>query len=1029
MTKPELVDQEARDDAANDLDTTFFVEAAAGTGKTTALVARIIAAVSTGRARLREIVAITFTEKAAGELKVRLREGLEAKLTGDKLKDALADLERAHITTIHSFCAWILRERPVEAVVDPQFAVADELQRQLVFEEAWEEWLEAELAKNPPPLRQALMSGVELDALLELAVLLVDNRDRFAATKLPQTEPLDVAGTLAELQTVAPTLERLLKHFTARDERACIRARTLLDTLPSLRRASAERQIAVLRSLELTAPRATAHFDDAAAFREMKDSVKELKPVLETFRAAADHNLLSVLVAWLRSFIEYFQKTKHDRALLDFDDLLVKTRDLLRDNAAVRRELRERFRFVLVDEFQDTDPVQTEVVLLLGEGAAGKLFVVGDPKQSIYGFRRADIEMYTATRRKLETGGRVLTFRQNFRSKSTILDWVNHVFAKIIVKSEGGDYQPEYVALEPKPELRTTETTVTLLRPKEFAEASVDELRRAEAGAVARYLRQQVASGAYHWGDVALLFRSFTGVEIYGDVLQEQGVPFRVIGGKGYYQRQEIQTLSSLLSCLDNPTDKLNLVATLRSPLFGWADELVFLISEASGLNYLTPTASSAPEQATQTFALLRELHERRHEFSVAGYVEHVFARSRICEAFFASQPDGTQCVANLLKALELARQLENAGVRTLRAFARRLRETVLGGIDAEPSPASEESDDVVRILTMHKAKGLEFPVVVLPDLAGRSSDSGARLLFRRDGGCELRFAGRRTAGFNDADEEQEKRETAEEIRLLYVAATRAKERLVIPWFAEKGGRIDLLARGFEPAASELVEAPNLESLPTGSVPTEPSESKHSSVDELAGKRLAWAKARTALLARAAVPIARTSPSKLGGETEPRDDEQGGVERRRAMDFGTVVHDVLEALDLTAPVAQQRRQIEQFVGETGLSNEDRQRAIQMVGNALGSELLTRASQADQVYRELPFTHVTDEGLMEGKIDLLFCEKGQWVLVDYKTDARVEVEKYAPQLRAYAAALQRVAGVTPARKLLFFLATGTVAQVS
>jgi ATP-dependent helicase/nuclease subunit A len=771
-----------------------------------------------------------------------------------------------------------------------------------------------------------------------------------------------------------------------------------------------------------------AHLDDPAAFREMKGVIKKLKPVLETFRAAADHNLLSELVVWLRSFIDYFQKTKHDRALLDFDDLLVKTRDLLRDNAAVRRNLRERFKFVLVDEFQDTDPVQTEVVLLLGEGAPGKLFVVGDPKQSIYGFRRADIEMYAATRRKLETNGRVLTFRQNFRSKSTILDWVNDVFAKIIVKSEGGDYQPEYVALEPKPELRTTEATVTLLRPKEFVQASVDEVRSAEAAAIARYVRQQVTSGACRWGDVALLFRSFRGVELYGDVLQEHGVPFRVIGGKGYYQRQEIQTLSSLLSCLDNPTDKLNLVATLRSPLFGWADELVFLMSETSGLNYLAPTAPDAPAQATQTFALLRELHDSRHGFSVAGYVEHVFARSRICEAFFASQPDGPQCVANLLKALELARQLESVGVRTLRAFVRRLRETVLGGIEAEPSPASEESDDVVRILTMHKAKGLEFPMVVLPDLAGRSADSGAKLLFRRDGACELRFAGRRTACFDEADEEQAKRETAEEIRLLYVAATRAKERLVIPWFAENGGRIDLLARGFEPVASKLVEVPNLESLAAVGVPTEESESERGSVDELADRRRVWAETRAALLARAATPLPRTSPSKLGGETEPGEDEQGGVERQRAMDFGVAVHEVLEALDPKASAAQQRRQVEQFVTRTGLSNADQQRAIQMVGKALGSEVLARASRADEVCRELPFTHVTDEGLMEGKIDLLFAEKGQWVLVDYKTDARVEVEKYVEQLRAYEAALQRVAGITLAQKLLFFLATGTVAQV-
>ena len=361
----------------------------------------------------------------------------------------------------------------------------------------------------------------------------------------------------------------------------------------------------------MTQPKAKAHLDSDEAFRELRDTVNRLGSLLENFGAAADHNFLVELVAWLRGFVDYFQKAKHDRALLDFDDLLVKTRDLLRGNAEVRRELQQRFKFVLIDEFQDTDPVQTEVVLLLGEGAPGKLFVVGDPKQSIYGFRRADIEMYAGTRREIERKGRVLTFRQNFRSASTILDWVNNVFAKILVKSTDGDYRPEYITLASWPELQTTNPTVTLLRPKQALKASADELRRAEALAVARYLQQQVGAGAYEWGDVALLFRSFTGVETYGDVLQEQGVPFRIIGGKGYYQRQEIQTLSSLLSCLDNPADKLNLVATLRSPLFGWADESVFFMSESQGW-IIWRGGPDAREQVKQTFALLRELHESR---------------------------------------------------------------------------------------------------------------------------------------------------------------------------------------------------------------------------------------------------------------------------------------------------------------------------------------------------------------------------------------------------------------------------------
>lgn len=183
------------------------------------------------------------------------------------------------------------------------------------------------------------------------------------------------------------------------------------------------------------------------------------------------------------------------------------------------------------------------------------------------------------------------------------------------------------------------------------------------------------------------------------------------------------------------------------------------------------------------------------------------------------------------------------------------------------------------------------------------------------------------------------------------------------------------------------------------------------------------------LLARAVKSAVRKSPSKLAGESEPSQEEPINPERARAMDFGVAVHGALEAVDLQVAVAEQRKQIEQFLALAGLNDEDKRRAVEMVSGATGSELLARARNAEQVYRELPFTQRLDGGLMEGKIDLLFCEKGQWVLVDYKTDARVEVEKYAEQLRAYEAALQHVVGINLAQKLLFFLVNGTVKQVT
>ena len=997
MTTP--VDSAARRRATTELDTTFFVEAAAGTGKTTTLVARIVAIVAGGRARLSEIVAITFTEKAAGELKQRLREQLEKNLPAAKLAEALRDLERAQITTIHAFCAATLRERPVEARVDPQFAVADDFQRQLVLDAAWAEWLEGELTNNPGALRQALLREIRMEQIKELATLLVDNRARLATLPWPAPQPVAVRAVYRQLTAALPALATGLKHSSARSENFYQRSQAVLDVVPQLEQASDERTVAVLTALELSEPRRQSDFDSLENFRDFKATIKELKAILTGFATSTQHNFLVELAGWLQGFVAHFQQFKHRQALLDFDDLLEKARDLLRTDTVVWRQFQQRYRFLLVDEFQDTDPVQSEIVVALGGDVPGKLFVVGDPKQSIYGFRRADIEMYAGTRDKLAKAGSTLQFRQNFRSQATIITWVNEVFAKIFRPT---GFQPDYIQLEAS---HPPDGKVIVLRPKIIPDKqSVGEARRAEAQAIAGYLQRQVRDKQFRWGDVALLFRSFTGIDVFSDAFVAAGLPYRIIGGRGYYQRQEIQTLIALLCCLDNPADKLNLVAILRSPLFGWTDEQVFLANEAGGLNYLGERAGNAVA-SDPAYKLLRELHAVRHDHSVPAFLERVFAATHICQAFFACGPDGSASVANLFKALELARRVEAAGIRSLRGFVRQLRATLLNGLDEEPAPASEAADDVVCLLTMHKAKGLEFPVVVLADLAGHSSDSGARLVANRAGPTfELRFANCRTAGFDDGNAEQSERDQAEEIRLLYVAATRARRRLIIPWFANHGERLDLLKSGFEPVASDLVEVDFGDGAGDGIAATNgPAATRGSTAAELLAQRAVWQAEQAALLARVVVPSVRVSPSKLTHETEPQEEEPVGGARAAAMELGVVVHAALERMDAT-----------------GLPDEARQ----WVERALQSDLLKRVGLADEVYRELPFA----AGTLEGKIDLLFREGKKWVLVDYKTDAQPDPEMYRAQMQAYAMALQQVAGIVVSEQWLFFLKTSEMVNL-
>ncbi len=956
-----LLDQRARDLAANDLATTYLVEAAAGTGKTTLLVSRILAAINAG-VRLTEISAITFTEKAAGEVKERLR---------IKLDDAsLVDLERAQISTIHSFCAWLLKERPVEAGVDPQFQVADALQADLLREDAWADWFACEAAKTPEersPLRRLLAVGVTPDALWSLAKLVIEERQKLVAVATSK------AGSVAEIARRVGEIETLRAKANADDGFA----KCIADWVDRHAQCEGAAQWEAEALVLTAAPLRTELKGQKWKPHELFIEAKKVGEQIEQLRTGLADALLRDALVWLRGFVAHYDKVKRDRVLLDFDDLLLKTRDLLKQHAGVRAELQRRFRCILVDEFQDTDSVQVEIVEMLDGGTPGKLFLVGDPKQSIYAFRGADIELYQAVAAKKNK----LTIQTNFRSRSTLLDWVNKVFVPVLFRSE---FQPDYVALEAAPKNKVSEPSVWRLLPASQEEKKSDA-RSLEAEAVAKCLKR--LHGDYDWKKMAVLFCTTTAQETFLDALHRYEVPYRVIGGKDFYVRQEIQTLASLLCCLDNPADKLSLVAVLRSPVFGWTDD------------GLVTRNCEYP-------ALLRELHERRHEFSVAGFVEEAMTATKMCEAF-ATKPDGESCVLNLLKALELARALEAAGLRSLRAFARRLRRSVLDEFEEEPSPSTEEGDDVVRVMTVHRAKGLEFPVVVMADLCGESQDLGASLLLDKQ--VELRFGKFATAGFASVNERQAQREDAETIRLLYVAATRAKELLVLPWFVpeKKPGRSRHLEPGLKNVPAELMRDVNvaeLDAKPTVLPPLQVElDTKAKGVKEIARRR-EWLASRTALIEHASKPVARVSPSKLGGETEPREEEPSGAVRAEAMELGLAVHAALESGDAG-----------------GLEGKART----MVERALKSELMRRVAQADEVHREVPFSVMTDGGLMEGKIDLLFREGKRWTLVDYKTDAVTRPELYRAQMDAYVAALERTAGVRVTETLLYFVACNEV----
>ena len=1046
-----LVDVEARRRVLEDLDTTLLVEAAAGSGKTTLLLGRIVTLVRAGRARLSEIAAITFTEKAAAELKVRLR----AALWREGLHQALLDLESARIGTIHAFAGTLLRERPVEAGVDPGFAVADPLAAGLLLDAVWERWLPASLsepsdvgsaAASPTgqpgaadrqeampgetgldparaAVQRAIALGVSLDTLRELAFALVEERDRLDGLPGPAPEAEPLPGLNAELRAGIARLEALAAASVRKPDDRMAQA---LAALGDWARQTAglpepDQHRALLESAPYPDKAATlgakTKWRDPLRLQECRDALAAAHARIQAARAVARHDLVVALARWARGFVDAYQARKARAGVLDFHDLLLRARDLVRDRPDVRRAFQRRIRYLLVDEFQDTDPLQLEMILSLADGALpGSLFIVGDPKQSIYRFRRADIETYEAAKQRIAHRGAVVSVRVNFRSDGALLEAINRVFDGVMIPPPDGAYQPPYVPLEPSPETRPGAPPIVLAVPAPAGSEAgpptrvpVGDSLASEARALAAWLREEGRAGRLEYGHVAILFRAMTAVALYEDALRDAGVPFRTVGGRHYYDRSEVGWAIACLSAIEDPHDPVALVGALRSPFFGVSDaDLLALRIAGAEWSYLRDLPPGAPETARPAWATLRELHELRNAVAPPALVERLFVRTQVLAAY-ALDPEGEGRVANLLKVLDTARALEATGVLTFRGFVRWL--AARGAARYEEEESALEGEGAVRLMTVHRAKGLEFPVVVVADL-GREGRSRVRpTLVERTGRVEINLGQVEgepltTLGWEAAEAGETARSDAEALRLLYVALTRAERRLVLPMPAgAPPGSFAFHLEGL------LGEVPGVRPSPEATAArgrgpcSIPSRVTISGPPESLSQ---WRAARSAVLARAAeasAPVVRPSTRRAAPDRGPR----GGDGRR----LGALVHAALAAIDLKnteeAPAI-----VAALGARHGVSADLVAAAVQRVERALKGPVLARARAARWVAREWPVTAEVEGALVDGRIDLVFEDGEGLVVAEFKVEG--DPDDAGEQARLYAQAVARATG-RPVREVL------------
>ena len=1223
-----LPDASARQRIATDLDTTLVVEAAAGTGKTTALVSRVVELVRSGRANMAGVAAITFTQRAAGDLRLRIRQGLEAEIArgagpaeARRIEEAMSELEEASIGTIHAFCSTLLRERPLPAGVDPDFEVLSGGEQAAFFEPLFRAYLRKQLENPEPGVARLLRRNRDPRAdpvrrLRSAAFCLLEHRDLDA----PWARPSRDAGEAVRRLLYEDELNKDETAITGASLSTLAGAHRLLPPeTPGQRPNWLHRSMAEAAELErdIAIRKETGRWDHdwveqalaALQLREYggrrpdRDTVSKLQRAfpllpfemvgqamqvdlnkvrdgflarLERFREEVGADLAALLREDLRPLLGKYERTtgsgdqeteaadrsaideaedgpektlttyeeaKRAAGRLDFEDLLLRARDLLRDDPGAREELRTRFTHILVDEYQDTDPVQTEILFLLTAAEAppdgdwrravptpGRLFLVGDPKQSIYRFRRADVRHYLQVKEHLLAHGAAeVRLTTNFRSVPEICEFVNGVFEPLFGAAGGGEPEGARPAAESDDpeededdrEVRQVEYAPIEARrspfPNQAAVAAIPvpdggdlarnarEIERAEPAAVARFVQgllksglevsdRKVAHRPVEPSDICLLFRRFRAFgrlipQAYADALQQRDIPQALAAIPSYTSSTEIRAMRAALTAVEYPDDELQVYATLRGPLFAFSDEELFLYRERRGrlCPGAPPKAPGPPPDAANgsddairdSLDFLDELHRERNRRPVSRTIQHLLSRHR-AETAFAFRKSADQVLANLRRLTQSAREFEADGGLSFRAFVRRLDDEAN---DADYGAMHAFDPDVrgVRFSTVHSAKGLEFPVVILVDTPCERKGRAQRVVRPKEKlhACDL-GDGIRPLELMKACKLEEQEDVLELDRTLYVAATRARDLLVTvrpsaqhdmdrSWLRPVYDRMPDPDEGPEGRIAETADETSATRM-ADSPAADPTSRRWSllarktETDDRDGGFGAFLEQRADTLARGRVPTAPVistghyarrefSPDEVAIHQLPR-----APGRPRGAAFGELVHRLLERAPFDGAGEEAPATLAPLLAaEYDLDEALAAPAAAAVEAALQHEVLHAARLAAEhgaCYREFPICLREDdpapeepEGnngagttgaetggplLIEGKVDLLFQPEdgAPWMVVEFKTgrefadaatspEAEAALDRYRRQATIYARAVSRATG-EPAHPVLLFV---------
>lgn len=1091
-----LQDQEVRDIIINDYSHNFLVEASAGSGKTSCLVKRMTSLIKNGEYNIEQIVAITFTRKAAFELKERFQQEIETELKKTKnteekelLFQAIANIEQCFIGTIHSFCARILRERPIEAGLDPTFKEIDEVDNMLFMEQAWEKYLFNLKTNNATHYHNLTIHGIQIQDLKESYKKMCQFPEIEISHEKMESPELDIAMNALfsfcdEAKTYIPEQEPDQGYDFAQEK--ILEVQKLKEYPPFMEKDFYRILLLEPFSKDFTKPGRIVlkRWLSKEKAKEYKDIVlpelnqEYFEPTMERWREYCHNYILN----FIKPAVAYYHELKDKYSILNFQDLLLKSANLLRENPDVRQHFQEKYRTLLVDEFQDTDPIQAEIIFYLtGEQLkekewkklvprAGSLFIVGDPQQSIYHFRRADISIYNQVKKLIaKSKGKIVRLSTNFRSLHSIGQHINPLFQDLF-NCHADEFQPAYSPMqtirEDKKEYCSGVYHHIIAGGRDRVSTMEDDARnialliRDWVDNKLKIVRTEDELGKgekpeVNYSDFMILLRYKSGMELYSKTLGQYNIPVTVSGSSSINESLYLRELLKLLRLLKDPDNQILFVAVLRGIFFGFSDEDLYIYKSAGGnfnlFSDIPITLSDGLKQKFyNTIKQLKDYYKWCLEYPPTVVLEKIMIQSGLLP-FFCSRAGGNKKFNEFFFILEYLRKSETKDFFTYNGMVEQLDRLWQSGLEEEFSMGAELN--TVRLMNLHKAKGLEAPVVFLA-IPFQSRRPGPSYYIERVGDIPKgHFLVKKYHNFGEgktiAQPKKWKKyyhietsyQNAEETRLLYVASTRAKNMLVISSFGTNYQ--DNNKNPWQPLLKNIKPEMLLNIPEDKCVKTDTGEKSFTFKDyEDHLNKTEYVKNKILLKSHLDITASR--------QIEYLETEHSRIETidKGGKRWGNTVHGILEYLvKEKIEYGFIKKYIVYLLEKNGIDINRQEELFNIVQKFIESDLYFRIRNAHQRFTETPFNlkitstdslyaelispkleeAVRKPIVLTGTIDLVFQEEGGWVIVDYKTDCPVEKEGYSKlrhfyeaQISVYSKIWQKLSNEKVKESIIYFV---------